>query len=143
MENKIRMKNNFFQKIIITFAVLLYAIVVPYLEINDTHVFNPDWTPHMRIHEVWQLLTNSSLGFLCLYLLWYKNDSKLGGILSLLIMGGFLISFAIKESYGGSMKYLDGSENTILGVNMGVLGFGTAFGLILLSFAIEKLGTNK
>ena len=39
---------------------------VPILDINATHVFNPDWTPHVRIHEVWQLLTNSSLGVLCI-----------------------------------------------------------------------------
>jgi hypothetical protein len=50
-------------RIIITFCIVLYAIAVPFLEINDTHVFNPDWTPHVRIHEVWQLITNSGIGF--------------------------------------------------------------------------------
>ncbi len=40
------------KKIIITFSIILYAIVVPYLEINNIHVFNSDWTPHVRIHEV-------------------------------------------------------------------------------------------
>jgi len=137
------LKNKILQKATGTFAILLYAIIVPILEINATHVFNPDWTPHARIHEVWQLITNSSIGFLCLYFIWYKNEIKLSAILSLLIMGGFLFAFIIKESYGGSMKYLDGSENTILGINMGVLGFGTAFVLILLSFAIEKIKTSK
>jgi hypothetical protein len=29
------------------------------------------------------------------------------------------------------MKYLDGSEKTLLGVNIGVLGFGIAFILLL------------
>jgi hypothetical protein len=33
------------------------------------------------------------------------------------------------------MKYLDGSEKTILGINIGVLGFGLAFILLL---AISK-----
>ncbi|MFT7186611.1 MAG: hypothetical protein ACI84K_002014 [Pseudohongiellaceae bacterium] len=57
-----------FPKLIITFSVILYAAVVPILEINATHVFNPGWAPLLRIHEVWQLLTNSSLGILCLWL---------------------------------------------------------------------------
>jgi len=132
------LNNKLFQKSAITIAIILYAMVVPYLEINDSHVFNPDWTPHVRIHEVWQLLTNSSIGILCLFLVWNKNEIKLGAILSLLIMGGFLLAFTIKEIYGGSMKYLDGSENTILGINMGVVGFGAAVVLILFSLAIER-----
>lgn len=126
------------KKFAITFSVILYAIVVPFLEINDTHVFNPDWTPHVRIHEVWQLITNSCIGVLCLWLVWIKKETNLSALLSMLVMGGFLMAFFIKDSYGGSMKYLDGSEKTILGINIGVLGFGMAFALIILSFLFEK-----
>lgn len=123
---------------IITFSVLLYAIVVPFLEINETHVFNPNWTPHVRIHEVWQLITNSSIGVFCLWLVWVKNETIVGAILSLLVIGGFLLAFAIQELYGGSMKYLDGSEKTLLGINIGVLGFGMAFILVLYILMVEK-----
>ena len=35
-------------KILLTISIALYAIAVPYLEINDTHVFNPDWVAHVR-----------------------------------------------------------------------------------------------
>ncbi len=119
------------KKSIITFSIILYTIVVPFLEINATHVFNPDWTPHVRIHEVWQLITNSSIGLLCLWLVWVKKETKISSILSLLITGGFLLAYMLQEFYGGSMKYLDGSEKTLLGVNIGVLGFGIAFILLL------------
>jgi hypothetical protein len=121
-----------FSKIILTFGVILYAIVVPILEINATHVFNPDWTPHARIHEVWQLITNSSLGVLCLWLTWEKGKILLSSTLSLFVTGGFLIAFVLQESYGGSMKYLDGSEKTLLGLNIGVLGFGLVVILLCL-----------
>lgn len=113
-----------FSKIVITFGIVLYAIVVPVLEINATHVFNPDWPPHARIHEVWQLITNSSIGVLCLWFTWKQGKVLLSSILSLLVTGGFLTAFALQESYGGSMKYLDGSEKTLLGLNIGVVGFG-------------------
>ena len=53
-------------------------------------------------------------------------------------MGGFLLAFFIKDTYGGLMKYLDGSEKTILGINIGLLGFGIAFSLIILSLLLEK-----
>lgn len=121
------------KKSIITFSIVLYTIVVPFLEINHSHVFNPDWTPHVRIHEVWQLITNSSIGVLCLWLVWVKKETKISTILSLLITGGFLVAFMLQDLYGGSMEYLDGSEKTVLGVNIGVLGFGIAFILLLVT----------
>ena len=31
------------------------------------------------------------------------------------------------------MKYLDGSEKTLMGINIGVLGFGIAFSLLLVA----------
>jgi len=126
------------KKIAITFSVVLYAIVVPFLDINETHVWNPDWTPHARIHEVWQLITNSSIGVLCLWLVWYKKEALLSAILSLIVTGGFLLAFFLKDGYGGSMKYLDGSEKTILGINIGILGFGIAFLFLILSHVLTK-----
>ncbi|SNR83663.1 hypothetical protein [Lutibacter flavus] len=126
------------KKSIITFSIILYAVTVPFLEINNTHVFNPDWTPHVRIHEVWQLITNSAIGILCLWLVWVKNETKISTVLSLIIIGGFLLAYILQDFYGGSMKYLDGSEKTLLGINIGVLGFGIAFILLLLTLIAAK-----
>lgn len=126
------------KKSIIIFSIILYAVAVPFLEINNTHVFNPDWTPHVRIHEVWQLITNSAIGILCLWLVWVKNETKISTVLSLIIIGGFLLAYILQDFYGGSMKYLDGSEKTLLGINIGVLGFGIAFILLLLTLIAAK-----
>lgn len=114
-------------RLLVSFCILLYTLGLPFLEINSSHVFNPDWTPHVRIHEVWQLITNSTIGFLCLWYLWIKNQIMLSATLSLLITGGFLCAFILKGFYGGSMQYLDGSEKTVLGINIGIVGFGFAF----------------
>ena len=118
---------------VVTFCVILYAVAVPILEINDTHVFNPDWTPHVRIHEVWQLITNSGIGILCIWLVWFRKEKTISVLLSMLVTGGFLLAFILKGTYGGSMKYLDGSEKTILGINIGVFGFGIAFILLTIT----------
>jgi hypothetical protein len=131
------------KKIAITFSVILYAIVVPFLDINETHVWNPDWTPHARIHEVWQLITNSSIGILCLWLVWFKKEVQLSTLLSLLVMGGFLVAYFLKGQYGGSMKYLDGSEKTVLGINLAILGFGIAFLFLILSHMFIKTKKNN
>tara|TARA_R110000796_G_scaffold71123_6_gene161341 strand:+ start:5951 stop:6358 length:408 start_codon:yes stop_codon:yes gene_type:complete len=130
--------NNHKTRSIITFSILLYAIVVPFMKINATHVFNPNWTPHVRIHEVWQLITNSGIGLFSIWLVWGKNETKISAILSLLVTGGFLVAFMLQEFYGGSMKYLDGSEKQLLGINIGVLGFGIAFILLLITIPIKK-----
>ena len=130
-------------KLIITFCVILYAIGVPILDINATHVFNPDWTPHARIHEVWQLLTNSILGVLCLWLTWSQGKLILSAVVSLTVTGSFLAAFILQDTYGGSMKYLDGSEKTLLGVNVGVIGFGLVVMLLIMVIFLEYRKTRS
>jgi hypothetical protein len=125
------------QKLLITFCIALYATGVPILEVNASHVFNPDWTPHARIHNVWQLLTNSGLGMLCLWLVWVREQVIIGAIVSALVTGSFLIAFTIRDSFGGSMKYLDGSEKTLFDINVGVLGFGLAVILLVVAILLE------
>jgi hypothetical protein len=115
-------------KILLTISIALYAIAVPYLEINDTHVFNPDWVAHARLHEVWQLITNSSLGAIALWLTWMSADGRgIASVIALLITGGFLAAYALQGSYAGSMVHPDGTEKTLLGINVGVIGFGWVF----------------
>lgn len=125
------------QKLLITVCIALYAVGVPILEINETHVFNPDWTPHARIHEVWQLITNSTLGVIALWWLWKAQRVIPSAIISLIVTGGFLLAFTMQDLYGGSMKYLDGSEKTLFDVNIGVLGFGLAVLLSGLAIVLE------
>lgn len=129
-------------KLLITFCIALYAIGVPILEINDTHVFNPDWTPHARIHEVWQLMTNSMIGVLCLWLVWIRQQPVLASLLSMMVTGGFMLAFIMKDLYGGSMKYLDGTEKTLFDINIGVLGFGLAL-ILLLAVLVSALAGSR
>ena len=127
------------QKLIITFCIALYALGVPLLEINDTHVFNPDWTPHARIHEVWQLLTNTAIGLFCLWWCWVRQEVILSAVFSMIVTGSFLLAFSMQDLYGGSMKYLDGSEKTFFDINIGVVGFGLALILLVSAIIIEMI----
>jgi hypothetical protein len=131
------------KKLCVSFVIISYAIAVPILEINNTHVFSPYWTPHAKIHEVWQLLTNPAIGILCLWLVWAKNEFKTSILLSMFVTGGFLIAYGIQDFYGGSMKYLDGSEKTIMGINIGVLGFGIGFLILTLLYWRNRKEINS
>lgn len=131
-------------KILLTLSILLYAVVVPYLEINDTHVFNPAWVAHAKLHEVWQLITNSSLGAVALWLTWFTVDGRgKASLIALLVTGGFLAAFAMQDFYGGSMVHPDGTEKTVFGINVGVLGFGWVFLSSLFTLARSAKGAGE
>lgn len=111
-------------RILVTICIVLYAVVVPLLELNETHLFNPAWVPHARLHEAWQLTTNSLIGVFCLWRVWVKNDVRLPSLLALLVTGGFMVAYLLRAAYGGSMVHTDGSELALAGINAGVIGFG-------------------
>ncbi len=127
-----------FSRLFVTFGALVWGLAVPYLELNDTHVFNPAWTPHALIHEVWQLMTNTGLAGLVLWLTWVKREVIQSAIIGLLITGGFLFAFLIRNTYGGSMKYIDGSEKTVVGLNIGVVGFSIVAAGLVIAILLEK-----
>lgn len=93
-------------------------------ELNDTHLFNPEWVAHARLHEAWQLITNSAIGAYAAWLIWARDDVRLPSLLALMVTGGFMIAYVLQDLYGGSMLHSDGTERTLLGVNIGVIGFG-------------------
>lgn len=101
--------------IYINAAVFLFLI--PYLEVGSTHVFNPDWPAHARLHEVWQLVTNGLASILAVILAWRGHNVRLGGIIALTINAGFLAALASSGLYGGGMAHSDGSELLVAGVN--------------------------
>lgn len=126
-------------RLLATLSLLIYGLVVPLLEVNGTHVFNPEWASHARLHEVWQLATNSALALFSLWLVWGRNNVRLPGAIALFITGGFLFAYVMRNGYGGSMVLSDGSEKVILGLNLGVAGFGL---VVLMSVAAIVLDSR-
>ncbi len=45
----------------------------------------------------------------------------MAALLGLLVTAGFLIAYALRRSYGGSMRHTDGSELMVFGINSAVL----------------------
>lgn len=125
-------------KLLVTVGIVFYAVVVPILEINDTHVFNPAWAPHARLHETWQLFTNTALGAFSVWLVWGRNDLRLASLLTLFVTGGFLMAYWLRDGYGGSMVLSDGSEKMIMGVNLGLMAYTLAILLAGTAVAIER-----
>jgi len=104
-------------KISVTAACLIFALVVPALEINETHLFNELWPAHARLHEAWQLLSNAALSILALWLAWANSKPRLASAIMLALTGSFLIALLARGVYGGSMQHTDGTELMVAGVN--------------------------
>jgi len=113
-------------KLLVSIGIIFYAVVVPVLEINDTHVFNPAWEAHARLHEVWQLFTNTAIGLFSVWLVWGRDNVRLPSLLTVFVTGGFLLSYWLRAGYGGSMVLSDGSEKVIFGVNLGLFAYTLA-----------------
>ena len=125
-------------KLLVTLGIVFYAVVVPIFELNDSHVFNPNWEAHARLHEVWQLATNCAIGAFSFWLVWFKANLRLSSLMTFFVTGGFLLAYALRGSYGGSMVLSDGSEKMILSINLGLFAYSLAIILALLALYLDR-----
>jgi hypothetical protein len=125
-------------KLLVTVGIVFYAVIVPILEVNDSHVFNQAWAPHARLHETWQLFTNTALGVFSVWLVWVKDNLRLASLLTAFVTGGFLMAYWLRDGYGGSMVLSDGSEKMILGVNLGLFAYTLAIALVGIALGLER-----
>jgi hypothetical protein len=75
-------------KILTSVCLILAGIGPLLLDIGDTHLFNPSWDEHSRVHEVWRLATNFMVASLGLYLIWSKHMLSIASLLSLCMILG-------------------------------------------------------
>lgn len=127
-----------FAAIVVTVSALVSGAIIPILELNETHLFNPNWPAHARLHEAWQLMTNSVLSALAVFLIWSGRAPRLAIILSLIISFPFLLAFAAESTYGGSMLHSDGTQLAVAGINLGVLIALVFSSLLLISLVLFR-----
>ena len=88
-------------KYLTTLCLMAGGILPVLVDVNPSHLLNPDWDSHARVHEAWRLSTNFLIFSLALFLLWNKGMEKLAGLLSLCIHLGFVIGTSLMPLYGG------------------------------------------
>ena len=93
------------------------------MDIGDTHLFNPDWDEHSRVHEVWRLATNIMIAFLGLYLIWKKNMHSIASLLSLCMILGFMISVITMPFYNGLAVGIGVDELRPFNIPLNILSF--------------------
>lgn len=108
-------------KVLITIATLMYAVVGILADANSTHLFNPDWTDHAKLHLAWLLGTFLSLGMLSLYLLWRRSQIVLSAAIGFCVAAGFWIALATMNIYGGALTDPGSPDTSVFGIEGNVL----------------------
>ena len=116
---------NISKKNSIFFTIL--AIFIGYLPIlvdaTETHLHNPNWSSHARLHLAWLLSTNFIITTFAILLCWIKNLKIISLIILFSILGGYYFSIFTRHLYGGTINEPGGVEDTIMGVEAGIFFF--------------------
>lgn len=88
---------NLTSKIIFTVLCAATIIIPSVMDLNKTHMTNPQWEPHARLHWAIQYLSITSIQFIALFLLWgtYKDNNSIlvtwfAGLAPLFFWGMFI-----------------------------------------------------
>ena len=116
-------------KYITTLCLIVGGIIPIIVDIGPSHLLNPDWDAHARVHEVWRLSTNFLIFGLGIYLLWVKKNEVLPAFLSLCIHLGFVFSASTMSLYGGAATGEGVPEPSIIGIPLNVFMFSAMFAI--------------
>ena len=128
-------------KYLTTIALLAGGIAPIIADVSNTHLFNPDWDAHARVHEVWRLSTNFLIFLSGMYLLWVKKKEVLAAFLGLCIHLGFVLAAILMPLYGGSAVGEGIAEPTLFGIPVNGFLFSTM--LLVQLFALFLIMKNK
>jgi hypothetical protein len=74
------MKRSLLGKSILSFVLVVGAVVSTAVDWNTTHLFNPAWHPHARFHDALFLLFLNAMSLVVLWLLWRQSKEPEIGV---------------------------------------------------------------
>jgi hypothetical protein len=139
-------------RLMMSIGTLVAGFLPLLVDLSPTHVLNPAWPAHARLHEVWLLATGSLLGLIALYFIWFYRERPrfgiaMGAVLGSVLLGGFFAASATASFYGGVLvdpltAHLMPNQDRMWGMPLNGFVFGLAW-IFLLSGAALTAGGSR
>ncbi|WP_309627776.1 DUF6640 family protein [Brevundimonas sp.] len=105
----------------VALTAVVLVVLIPLLEVNASHLVNPEWPAHARFHEAWQLLTNAGLAVMALWLALCRRQERMAAGLCLVVVGSLLAAHLLGSLYGGEISRPGSDEFELFGLSSPVL----------------------
>jgi hypothetical protein len=87
-------------RLIFTALAIVVAVGSHLADYNETHIFNPRWTPHAKFHGGQTLMFSILLALLSVFFAWRKTTDRLGAVLA---VSGFAAVYWVAQA--GAILY--------------------------------------
>lgn len=106
--------------LLVSVCLSVFAVLVPLREVNASHLVNPQWPPHARLHEAWQLLANAALALLAIVSTWKPCHFLRACLIGMLLSRSFVLALGARSLYGGSLGAAMTANAQVLGIDLAV-----------------------
>jgi hypothetical protein len=95
-------------RVLMTLAAAEAGVIPLLIDLGPSHILNPAWPAHARLHGVWLLISGGLLSLVALYLIWFQRDNRrsavtMAGLLLGVLLVGFFTAVATVSMYGGGI----------------------------------------
>lgn len=122
---------------------MFYGVMPVIADLSDSHLLNPGWMPHAKLHLAWLLSTNSLFALFSLYLIWIKDEVLQAGLIGIIVMSGFWIAALTRNLYGGMFVDPNLEVAEIMGLHPNVFAFiFVTSSLVVGTYLQRKISNN-
>lgn len=87
-------------RLLLTFAAIGTLVGPVGADLNQSHVFNPEWPPHARFHSVASLAMTSGFSLIAMWLVWRRSHEPaismmVAAAVPILAWGSFFIALVV------------------------------------------------
>ena len=125
-------------KIGVSAITIFYGLVPAIADLNETHLFNPLWSEHARLHGAWFLAFAAGIALIALFLIWVRDEVFLPITFGLMFVAGFWVATVFGPLYGGALVDENGYVQTILGIESNMFLFSVVGILLLLALVVAS-----
>lgn len=115
---------------------IFYGLVPAIADLNETHLFNPLWSAHARLHGAWFLAFAAGIALIGLFLIWVRDDVFLPITFGIMFVAGFWVATIFGPMYSGALVDENGYVQTVFGIESNMFLFSVVGVLLLIALAV-------